>query len=79
MSVLTASSTLAASFPIATTRLGLRRANSKRNNSSPAGKHEVRELDTDQQMQEVILLMVGKRLKNDELVQDNGLTSGAYA
>ena len=42
-----------------------------------AGKHNVRELDTAEQMAFVVSQMAGRRLKYDVLVQDNGLPSGA--
>ena len=42
-----------------------------------AGKHNMREADTIDQMRDVVAGMVGKRLMYRELVADNGLASGA--
>ena len=42
-----------------------------------AGRHNVRNEDTITQMRDVLVGMIGKRLMYDELVADNGLTSGA--
>lgn len=42
-----------------------------------AGKHNLRCLDTIDQMAAVVAAMVGKRLSYDELTEDNGLPSGA--
>ena len=43
-----------------------------------AGKHNVRELDTMAQMQEIARGMAGRRLTYRALIADNGLPSGAY-
>ena len=43
-----------------------------------AGKHNVRELDTMAQMQELTHRMAGRRLTYRALIADNGLPSGAY-
>ena len=43
-----------------------------------AGKHNVRELDTMAQMQEIARRMAGRRLTYRALIADNGLPSGAY-
>ena len=42
-----------------------------------AGRHNLREQDTIKMMGAVVLGMDGKRLKYDDLIRDNGLTSGA--
>lgn len=42
-----------------------------------AGRHNIRELDTVDQMNSVVSDMVGKRLKYKQLIADNGLESGA--
>ena len=42
-----------------------------------AGKHNVRELDTSEQMAGIAAAMAGKRLKYEDLIADNGLDSGA--
>ena len=42
-----------------------------------AGRHNVRELDTLEQMGAVVVGMVGKRLMYRQLIADNGLPSGA--
>ena len=42
-----------------------------------AGKHNVRSLDTLEQMGAVVVGMVGKRLMYRQLIADNGLPSGA--
>ncbi len=43
-----------------------------------AGKHNVRELDTMAQMQELTHRMAGRRLTYRALIAENGLPSGAY-
>ena len=42
-----------------------------------AGKHNLRPLDTIEQMAAVASALIGKRLSYDDLVEDNGLPSGA--
>ena len=42
-----------------------------------AGKHNIREADTLDQMAGVARSMLGKRLRYDDLIADNGLDSGA--
>jgi len=42
-----------------------------------AGRHNIRELDTVDQMNSVVSDMAGKRLKYKQLIADNGLDSGA--
>ncbi|MDE0147844.1 MAG: IS1595 family transposase [Rhodospirillaceae bacterium] len=42
-----------------------------------AGRHNVRELDTADQMGDMVAGMVGRRLKYDELTADNELANGA--
>ena len=42
-----------------------------------SGKHNVREMDTIEQMQHVVASFVGKRLMYRDLEKDNGLSSGA--
>ena len=42
-----------------------------------SGRHNIRPLDTEAQMQALVQGMEGKRLKYDELTADNGLESGA--
>ncbi len=42
-----------------------------------AGKHNVRELGTIEQMTHTAVAMIGKRLKYRDLIEDNGLNSGA--
>ena len=42
-----------------------------------AGRHNVRELDTSEQMAGIAAGMVGKRLRYADLIADNGLDSGA--
>ncbi|MDE0520769.1 MAG: IS1595 family transposase [Boseongicola sp.] len=42
-----------------------------------AGRHNIREVGTMKQMQEVVTRMVGKRLMYRDLIADNGLSSGA--
>lgn len=44
-----------------------------------AGRHNVRELDTLEQMHAVVIGMVGKRPMYRQLIADNGLLSGARA
>ncbi len=44
-----------------------------------AGRHNVREQDTADQLSEIALGMEGKRLKYKALIKDNGLPSGARA
>ncbi|MDE0147044.1 MAG: IS1595 family transposase [Rhodospirillaceae bacterium] len=44
-----------------------------------AGKHNVREADTADQMASVVTGLIGKRLMYRELIADNGLASGARA
>ena len=44
-----------------------------------AGRHNVRDADTLDQMVGVVLAMEGKRLRYDDLIADNGLESGARA
>ena len=44
-----------------------------------AGKHNIREVGTIDQMVGVVRAMAGKRLKYDDLIADNGLASGARA
>ena len=44
-----------------------------------AGRHGVRELDTIEQMESVVIGLVGKRLMYGNLIADNGLESGARA
>ena len=44
-----------------------------------AGRHNVRELDTAEQMGDVAAGMEGKRLRYKDLIADNGLSSGARA
>ncbi|MYH37699.1 MAG: IS1595 family transposase [Rhodospirillaceae bacterium] len=44
-----------------------------------AGKHNVREADTADQMASVVTGLIGKRLMYRELIADNGLPSGARA
>ena len=41
------------------------------------GRHNIRERDTLEQMCDVVLGMVGKRLRYTDLIADNGLSSGA--
>ncbi len=43
-----------------------------------AGKHNIRPLDTIEQMTVVARGLVGKRLTYDKLIEDNGLSSGAH-
>ena len=42
-----------------------------------AGRHNIREMDTIRQMEEVVARMVGRRLMYRDLTADNGLSSGA--
>ena len=42
-----------------------------------AGKHNIRELDTADQMTAVAAGLIGKRLMYNDLIADNGLDSGA--
>ena len=42
-----------------------------------AGRHNIRELDTVDQMAEVVERMIGKRLSYNRLIADNGLENGA--
>ena len=42
-----------------------------------AGKHDVRESDTLDQMREVVTRLMGRMLPYRRLVADNGLSSGA--
>ena len=42
-----------------------------------AGRHNVREADTAEQMAEIVSGMAGKRLRYSDLMADNGLNSGA--
>ena len=42
-----------------------------------AGKHNVRDADTIDQMAGVVRTMAGRRLKYDDLIAGNGLASGA--
>ena len=42
-----------------------------------AGRHNIRALDTDEQMRAIILGMRNKRLRYEDLIADNGLESGA--
>ncbi len=42
-----------------------------------AGRHNIRDMDTIDQMTETIVGMVGKRLRYKDLITDNGLSSGA--
>ena len=42
-----------------------------------AGKHNIRDADTIDQMQHVVAGLVGKRLMYRDLISDNGLPSGA--
>ena len=42
-----------------------------------AGRHNVRDADTIEQMAGVVAGMAGKRLRYRELIADNGLESGA--
>ena len=42
-----------------------------------AGRHNIREADTVDQMGIIAVGMIGKRLRYDELIQDNGLDSTA--
>ena len=42
-----------------------------------SGKHNLRQIDTLEQMRRVTVNLVGKRLKYRELTADNGLPSGA--
>ena len=42
-----------------------------------SGRHNVRELDTADQMTAVVVAMIGKRLRYAALIADNGLESGA--
>ena len=44
-----------------------------------AGKHNLRQLDTLDQMRRVVRGLAGKRLMYQELIADNGLSSGARA
>ena len=44
-----------------------------------AGKHNVRELDTIEQMEEVIRRMAGRRLSYHQLVAPNGLSNAAHS
>ena len=41
------------------------------------GRHNIRTLDTLRQMEHVVARMVGKRLAYRDLIEDNGLPSGA--
>ena len=42
-----------------------------------AGRHNIREMDTLEQMQHVVAGMIGRRLMYRDLIEDNGLSSGA--
>ena len=42
-----------------------------------AGKHNIRDFDTPDQMRSLVERMDGKRLKYRDLIKDNGLDSGA--
>ena len=42
-----------------------------------AGRHNVRERDTVDQMEAMVAGMAGKRLRYRELIADNGLSNGA--
>ena len=44
-----------------------------------AGKHNVREMDTIEQMEEVIRRMTGRRLSYHQLVAPNGLSNAAHS
>ena len=44
-----------------------------------AGRHNMRDADTIDQMAKVVAGMAGKRLRYDDLIADNGLDSGARA
>ena len=42
-----------------------------------AGKHNLREIDTVNQLEEIAIRLYGKRLRYQDLIRDNGLDSGA--
>ncbi|MDE0534451.1 MAG: IS1595 family transposase [Albidovulum sp.] len=44
-----------------------------------AGRHNMREFGTEEQMREVFAKMIGQRLMYKDLVEDNGLSSGSGA
>ncbi|MDE0307101.1 MAG: IS1595 family transposase [Albidovulum sp.] len=44
-----------------------------------AGRHNLREMGTEEQMYELVVMMIGKRLMYKDLVKDNGLSSGSGA
>ena len=44
-----------------------------------AGRHNIRELDTIDQMVSMVMDMVGNRIRYVDLIADNGLDSGARA
>ncbi len=44
-----------------------------------AGRHNIRELDTMDQMSSIVSDMVGNRIRYIDLIKENGLDSGARA